>query len=143
MPLFKPAEVRVIVALSVILLIGSVLNLLKREGKIAALDLGIFRQEKSYNYKYDIDLDNRQMMVDSTVDLNIVEATIPELKLIDINSAGFYDLQTLPGVGPAIAEKIVAYRDSVGRFERIEDLTRVKGIGPAKFELMKDKIELK
>lgn len=54
--------------------------------------------------------------------------------LVDINSATVADLDTLPGIGPSTAEKIVEYRESNGPFAAIEEIMNVSGIGPAKFE---------
>ncbi len=51
---------------------------------------------------------------------------------VDLNSADAQALQNLPGVGPATARAILAYRRKIGPFHRIEDLQRVKGIGPKK-----------
>lgn len=50
---------------------------------------------------------------------------------IDLNRASATELERLPGVGPVLAARIVAWRDSVGRFERVEQLESVRGIGPA------------
>ena len=50
---------------------------------------------------------------------------------IDINSASEAELTGLPGVGPAMAKRIVARRDSLGRFSTVEDLDAVRGIGPS------------
>ena len=47
-------------------------------------------------------------------------------------------LDTLPGVGPATAAKIIAWREQNGRFESIEDLLDVGGIGESKFESLRD-----
>ncbi len=60
--------------------------------------------------------------------------------LVNINSADSQTLQEIPGVGPATAEKIIAYRTENGRFSSIEDLKNVSGIGDKTFEKMKDKI---
>ena len=49
------------------------------------------------------------------------------------HTAAEADLQRLPGVGPSMAGRILAYRQQVGRFEKIEDLMMVTGIGPKKF----------
>ena len=57
---------------------------------------------------------------------------------VDLNSASEAQLDTLPGVGPATAQKIVADRTANGPFRRVDDLMRVPGIGPAKFESLKD-----
>ncbi len=60
--------------------------------------------------------------------------------LIDINNADSTELQTLPGVGPVLAANIIAYRDSTGRFERIEDLLEVPGIGETRLASIRDLI---
>jgi len=52
---------------------------------------------------------------------------------IALNMATEADLQRLPGVGPSMAGRILAYRRQAGRFEKIEDLMQVTGIGPKKF----------
>ncbi len=56
--------------------------------------------------------------------------------LIDLNRASKSDLETLPGVGPSTAQKILDYREDNGPFAIIEDVMNVSGIGPAKFEKM-------
>lgn len=59
---------------------------------------------------------------------------------ININSASKEQLTTLPGIGPAIADNIIAFRQENGRFEKIEDIMNVSGIGDAKFRKLKDLI---
>lgn len=61
-------------------------------------------------------------------------------RLVNINTAGVQELDTLPGVGPATAQKIVEHRQLNGPFDRIESIMDVSGIGPAKFEAMKELI---
>ncbi len=51
--------------------------------------------------------------------------------LVDVNRAGEGELETLPGVGPALARRIVASRKEKGAFRSMADLTRVRGVGPA------------
>lgn len=53
---------------------------------------------------------------------------------ININTADSATLQQLNGVGPATADKIIAYRETSGKFKRIEDLKNVSGIGEKTFE---------
>ena len=60
--------------------------------------------------------------------------------LVNINLASVQQLSTLPGIGPAIAGRIIEYRESYGGFRAIEDIKQVKGIGDATFEKLKDLI---
>ena len=59
---------------------------------------------------------------------------------VNINTAGEKELDTLEGVGPATAKAIIEYREQKGPFNTIEDIKKVRGIGEAKFNGMKDKI---
>lgn len=60
--------------------------------------------------------------------------------LVDINAADASQLETLPGIGPSTAQKIVADRESNGPFPTKEDLMRVSGIGEKKYDSLKDLI---
>ncbi|MGY4690376.1 helix-hairpin-helix domain-containing protein [Salibacterium sp. K-3] len=62
---------------------------------------------------------------------------------IRVNYAEAAELETLPGIGPAKAAAIIAYREEQGSFEQEEDLLDVSGIGEASLEQMKDKVSLK
>lgn len=59
---------------------------------------------------------------------------------VNINTAKQTELETLPGIGPSTAQKIIDYRTKNGLFEAIEDIQNVKGIGDGKFEEIKDNI---
>ena len=59
---------------------------------------------------------------------------------VNINTADEKALDTLPGVGPAMAKRIIEYRETEGAFQSIEDIKKIRGIGEAKFAKMKDKI---
>lgn len=61
---------------------------------------------------------------------------------ININSATAAQLDSLPGIGPAYAGRIIEYRDSHGGFKSINEIQNVKGIGPKTFEKFKDKITI-
>ncbi|HEX9722630.1 MAG TPA: ComEA family DNA-binding protein [Candidatus Paceibacterota bacterium] len=59
---------------------------------------------------------------------------------ININTAGLEELDQITGVGPAIAQKIIDYRNAVSLFYQIEDIKNVSGIGEVTFEKMKGEI---
>lgn len=61
---------------------------------------------------------------------------------ISLNRADATQLQDLPGVGPVLAERIVAYREANGPFQTVEDLLGVPGIGEAKLAAMRDLISI-
>ena len=59
---------------------------------------------------------------------------------ININTASKDELKRLKGIGEAIAQNIIDYRNEYGNFDSIEEIINVKGIGKAKFEDIKDHI---
>ena len=61
---------------------------------------------------------------------------------VNINTATVAELDRLPGIGPALAERIVAYRTVNGRFATVADIQRVKGIGKKKYEKIKPMIRV-
>ena len=65
-----------------------------------------------------------------------------EERLISINSAGVEELCRLPGIGPAIADRIIEYRKQNAGFKTLEDIMNVKGIGKATYEKIKGYIAL-
>ena len=56
---------------------------------------------------------------------------------VDLNRATVDELDVLPGIGPATAAAIVAYREQVGPFAAVDDLLKVQGIGPAKLDAIR------
>ena len=64
----------------------------------------------------------------------------PDVDLIDINTATLEEFDSLPGIGPTTAQKILDYRTTNGPFAAIEDIMNVSGIGPSTFEDIKDLI---
>jgi len=79
---------------------------------------------------------------------SIYDEDVPDLivsdkeELVNINSATLEELQSLPGVGPSTAQKIIDYRLQVNRFETIEELMNVSGIGEQTFNKLKDLIKV-
>ncbi len=62
--------------------------------------------------------------------------------MVNINKATQSELENLPGIGPAIATRIIEYRNENGKFSSIDDIKNVKGIGDAKYDKIKDSIEV-
>jgi competence protein ComEA len=61
---------------------------------------------------------------------------------LDLNTADAEALQALPGIGPALAGRIVADREAQGPFRTAEDLLRVPGIGPKRWERIRHAIRV-
>ena len=59
---------------------------------------------------------------------------------VNLNTATAEQLQTLPGVGPAMAKRILEYRAKVGKFTKVEEILNVKGIGEKRFQKIKDRL---
>jgi len=63
-------------------------------------------------------------------------------ELININTATLEELDSLPGIGPTIAQRIIDYRTENGAFSTIEEIMDVSGVGPATFDEIKDLIKV-
>ncbi|MBX2819857.1 MAG: ComEA family DNA-binding protein [Rhodothermaceae bacterium] len=61
---------------------------------------------------------------------------------ININTASQEELERLPRIGPAMAQRILTYRQTHGPFKNVDDLTNVKGIGPKTLDRLRDKVTL-
>jgi competence protein ComEA len=60
--------------------------------------------------------------------------------LVNLNTATQAELETLPGIGPALAQRIIEFRERNGGFRTVEDLLEVPGIGAKKFEELRDHV---
>lgn len=70
------------------------------------------------------------------------DSGVADGNLVNINTAGAEELDTLPGIGPAMAQRIIDYRQVNGSFKSIDELQNVRGIGPKKFDDLKDRITI-
>lgn len=64
-------------------------------------------------------------------------------KKVNINTATQAELETLTGIGPSIATKIIEYRKNNGKFKNIEEIKNVSGVGEAKYKKIQDEIMIK
>ena len=88
---------------------------------------------------------NVKRFLSVVVVISMVMAVIPfvaaqDVKKVNINKATIEELVQLKGIGQKYAKRIVDFRDKNGPFKNIEDIMNVKGIGPKKFELIKNLI---
>jgi len=68
------------------------------------------------------------------------KAKAPSTEKVNLNTATLEQLQTLPGIGPAMAKSIVEHRSKVGKFTKIEEIINIKGIGEKKFQKIKERL---
>lgn len=81
-------------------------------------------------------IDGEQLVV-----LSISEQAVGNGK-ISVNQASAAELNALPGIGPALSERIIQHREQIGGFRSIEELTEVSGIGPKLFAKIRDQLTL-
>jgi competence protein ComEA len=70
--------------------------------------------------------------------LNVKESEEP----IELNTASFAELLRLKGIGPTLAERIIAYRERNGPFRTLEELLNVRGIGPKLLRQLEGKLKV-
>ena len=78
-----------------------------------------------------------------TVDTEVAvpqEDIVPDITPLDLNTATAEELAELPGIGPELAKRIVAYRTEHGAFAATEELMKVSGIGEGKFVALDGRI---
>jgi len=139
---FSRTEIRVILFLVFLLLVGSGMTLYKRFRANQSVDI-VSVIEKSTQSK-------RKSTLDRQAEGSIVkpagenEGSVGDRKdssaKIDINTAGAYELEGLPGIGPALARRIMEYREKHGGFKTIGELIEVNGIGDEKLETIREHV---
>jgi competence protein ComEA len=65
------------------------------------------------------------------------------LLIINLNTATAKELESLPGIGPALARRIIAFREKRHGFRRVEELLAIPGISEKKWKAIREKIEVK
>ncbi len=86
---------------------------------------------KEVDYKQEVlDFNNRSFKKST-------KKTLPVENSINLNSAGLEDLMKLPGIGEKTAQSILDLRTKMGKFKKVDDLLKVKGIGDTKLNNIK------
>ncbi len=65
------------------------------------------------------------------------------LLVINLNTASIQELRTLPGIGPALAKRIVDFREKNHGFKRVDELLAIPGISQKKWNAIRDKVEVR
>ena len=80
-----------------------------------------------------------ELLAETYVDMVISSpaSSSEEVLTVNLNTASVQLLETLPGIGPAIAQRILDYRQEKGSFSSVEQLKEIKGIGEKTFEKLK------
>lgn len=86
--------------------------------------------------------DGQQLVVTAVGEAAPPDGDAGDPGTVSLNSADAAELTTLAGVGEATAAAIIAHREAAGGFTALEQLMDVKGIGPAKFEAIRDQVSL-
>lgn len=139
---FSKKEDILLLVLAFLVLSGAGFRLWMREGDIV---VEVLEQETSSSGTLATTGSLPELQADTSVSppISTVTTTSPELAaaprereqsagevpMVDINEASAQELQVLPGIGPALAQRIIADRNQFGRYRRVEDLARVRGIG--------------
>jgi len=87
--------------------------------------------------------DGERITVPRTAGPGSIEAPAAGGTVLDLNSATTEALETLPGVGPVMARRIVDYRISHGGFRRVDELLQVKGVGPRLLEGLRARLVIR
>ncbi len=123
---FTPQESRILIFLVAALLLGSAVSLYRHRRPGITTELSV-------NSPHGAD---RSQASDSSVP---GEPGVPPPR-VNINTATRQELQTLPGIGPQLAQRIIAYRQEHGSFRTAHAITEVRGIGEKTFLKLKDSI---
>lgn len=99
-------------------------------------------EEKNSENNNNININSSGKGQNVKTDRNNVSVIKNNNSKININTANMSELKQITGIGESTANKIIDYRENVGKFKKIEDIKEVKGIGDAKYESLKNKITI-
>lgn len=110
------------------------IRMIQKAGKITFLLVCLIlctscrKQQLVFETGAELPAAEEQKEYDGTSEPAMPQKSVPVLKMVNINTAGIEELMTLPGIGEVRAASIIDYRESMGEFEKIEDIMNVKGI---------------
>ena len=143
-PLFAYQR-RILLVLIFVILAGLILKLVDRQRQAVGFDIKGFLD----GYKYTTTVDTSNKVVTLSTNAMDTGRIVPALSnnetleelTVNVNLADEVELQKLPGIGPVLANRIVAYRTANGVFKNFDDLSEVEGVGEKKLAKMKEYIK--
>ena len=128
LPSFTPQEIKALIFLLVVLIIGGGISLYKRDHP---------------NFARELILESTQKEDKSLIQKEPLYSKKPEIEdKININQATAKELELLPGIGPVLAKRILSLRENKGGFNKVEELLEVNGMGAKKMEEIKKWVKL-
>ncbi|MCH8012337.1 MAG: ComEA family DNA-binding protein [Candidatus Marinimicrobia bacterium] len=106
----------------------------KMAGEIEAIVTNI-KNEK-------INLKDEMVQGNEKTEINVKDSSIIPAGKVNLNTSTKTELMLLPSIGPALAERILIYRQDYGFFQSIDDLLKVKGIGKKTLERLRDLVTI-
>lgn len=100
---------------------------------LPVMSLGMSTQERTAEFANSSSQQARQQNRAASVKV----VNLHDRIVVDLNRATADELEALPGIGAVLAQRVIAFRESAGRFRTVEDLRGVKGIGAKKFDRLK------
>ncbi len=142
MTLFTKREKNVILFLGCTLILGYGVKLYQGSHLYDDFKPVTLIEKESFEKKATLAYDNSKIKGLNSSESSTEKDYNPLTEIININTAEKQNLVKLPKIGTVTAERIIRFRDDYGPFKSIDDLLKVKGIGPKTLEKLKPKITL-
>ncbi|HEX9916969.1 MAG TPA: helix-hairpin-helix domain-containing protein [candidate division Zixibacteria bacterium] len=131
---FNLAEMRGLLVLLVLLLVGSGIAIYKKYHANFPMEI-IFRESKA---------ERGQEKTTKTIQHTQSKIASPApTEKVDLNTTSWAELDLLPYIGPTLSKKIIEYREKNGKFKQVDDLLKVNGIGEKTLEKIRGYVEVK
>ncbi|HOX85474.1 MAG TPA: ComEA family DNA-binding protein [bacterium] len=130
-------EQRAVLFLLTALVVGGTIKLI-RNRRFEQVDDGWLAERDQLFAFFQQQAKEEELAIDSPSETGVKKQDL--VNRINLNTASAQQLQTLKKIGPALAQRILDYRAKQGPFQTIEDLQKVKGIGPKTFANIKEHI---